>query len=366
MTASTSPAGHGPSPRIDVGPAAPADDAGDGPALRIDSPGFSTLLRARGRPAGEPGTVPSGWADPVSALAAHRLVGNPPGAPLLENTGGSLRVTALGDLVVAVTGAEAPLSVECGGAGGLDGPGGSGGSGGAVRPAPARRPFALRRGERLVVGTVRRGLRVVLSVRGGLVPGSAEGEEGGVVCLPLSRGRVLAVGEEPRCAVATHEVPAPLPEPSGVTAVALPRKLRAADLAAEAGRSPEDQPLEARRSSEGLPLLAGRTWRVSEEGDHIGVLLTPEDDGAALPPGDLGESAAASSGLAAGAVQLLPGGEARLLLTDLPEAGRDAVPDGRDPVPDRRAVVLAHLDAATTRLLAQAAPGARIRFDAEA
>ena len=361
MTASTSPAGSGSSPRAAAGPVAPADDVGASPALRVDSPGFSTLLRSRGRSADESGAVPSGWADPVSALAAHRLVGNPPGAPLLENTGGSLRVTALGDLVVAVTGAEATLTVESGGAGGLDG---SGGSGGVARPAPARRPFALRRGERLVVGTVRRGLRVVLSVRGGLVPGDAEGEDG-VVCVPLSRGRVLAVGEDPRCAVATHEAPAPLPAPAGVTAVALLREPRAAGLAVEARRSPEGRPIEARRSSEGFALLADRTWRVSEEGDHIGVLLTPEEDDAGPSPDAVGESAAASSGLAAGTVQLLPGGEVRVLIADFPEAGRDAVPAGRDPVPAGRAVVLARLDAATTRLLAQAAPGARIRFDPE-
>lgn len=371
---STCYARSGPSPWADERPTTLADSVGGGPALRVESPGFSTLLRVRGHSAGDVGPVPSGWADWASALAAHRLMGNPPDVSLLENTGGSLRVRALEDLVVAVTGAEASLSIE---SGGLDG---AREAAGAVRLAPSWRPFALRQGERLVVGTVQRGLRVMLSVRGGLTPCGTERDDS-IVCIPVSRGWELAVGEAPRSAVATHEVPVPLPEPAGeVTTVPLPLDPRDTCLGVDQCRSPQGPPADAHRPLEGRSLLLDRTWRVSEEGDHISVRLAPEGDGAVSSADAFRESVAASSGLAAGTVQFLSNGELRVLLSDLPSPSqypmsidsdevptrRDYVFAGTDPLPEDHVVVFARFDAATTQLLAQSAPGVRIRFDPEA
>ena len=54
----------------------------------------------------------SGAADRPAAALANRLVGNDPSAAVLEVTAGGLRVRAERTVLVAVTGAPAPLAVD--------------------------------------------------------------------------------------------------------------------------------------------------------------------------------------------------------------------------------------------------------------
>ena len=54
----------------------------------------------------------SGAADRAAADLANRLVGNDPAAAVVEVTAGGLRVRAERTVLVAVTGAPAPLTVD--------------------------------------------------------------------------------------------------------------------------------------------------------------------------------------------------------------------------------------------------------------
>lgn len=75
-------------------------------ALEILAPGLRTLVEDTGRPGlGDLGVTTAGAADGPSARQANRLVGNAPGAAVLETLLGGLSLRAHGDLVLALTGA---------------------------------------------------------------------------------------------------------------------------------------------------------------------------------------------------------------------------------------------------------------------
>src|SRR5450830_1854416 len=92
-------------------PKGPTPDLG-GAALEIHSPGLQTLFQdlGRGGQAGQ-GVSASGAMDQVALKAANRLVGNASNSACLETASGGLRLSSRGDTVVAVTGADAPITV---------------------------------------------------------------------------------------------------------------------------------------------------------------------------------------------------------------------------------------------------------------
>jgi biotin-dependent carboxylase-like uncharacterized protein len=162
--------------------------------LEIIDPGLNSTVQDLGRR----GTIglgipPSGAQDAFALRSANLLVGNPTGGPLvirqdpgsagLEILLGRLRLRALADLVVALTGAEVELAID-------------------DAPVPAWQAIALRRGETLSSGMARRGARLYLAVHGGIdVPrylGSrathARGGFGGLDGRVLRAGDRLAIG----------------------------------------------------------------------------------------------------------------------------------------------------------------------------
>lgn len=118
-------------------------------ALVLRQPGPLSLLQDRGR-FGQAalGLTPGGPLDPLAARLANRLLGNHIDATLIEVCFGGLDVIAEGDLQLAVTGAEVPITID-----------------GAE--APLWSVLELRDGQALRLAFASRGCRAYLAVRGG-------------------------------------------------------------------------------------------------------------------------------------------------------------------------------------------------------
>jgi biotin-dependent carboxylase-like uncharacterized protein len=247
--------------------------------LTVLTPGPLTTVQDLGRPglAGI-GVGRSGVCDRAAAALANRLLGNDPGAAVLEATLGGLAVRAEADLVVVTAGAR---------------PAGS----------PAHHaPVALRAGATLRLGTPAAGLRTYLAVRGGIAVEPVLGSRStdllaGLGPPALRAGDVLPVGAP------TGPMPgvdlAPVPDPPGgeVTVRLLP--------------GPRSDWL----TEEALDVLAAAAWTVTTESNRIGLRL----DGPPLErrvPDEL-----PSEGLVRGALQVPPSGTPVLFLADAPVTG---------------------------------------------
>jgi antagonist of KipI len=124
------------------------------PAICVVEPGFLTSVQDLGRPGWTAIGVPRGGAaDTISLRVGNRLVGNDDGAAALEMTliGGTYEFEC--DAITLVSGGAMDARI--------DGRAGS-------RPAPPWLPMEVRRGERLMIGPIRRGIRSYLCVAGGV------------------------------------------------------------------------------------------------------------------------------------------------------------------------------------------------------
>jgi biotin-dependent carboxylase-like uncharacterized protein len=280
--------------------------------LTVLAPGPLATIQDGGRPGwASIGVTRSGAADRASAALANRLVGNDPTAAVIEATAGGLRVRAERTLLVAVTGAPAPLDVD-------------------GTPAPLDAPLTLRPGAVLTLGMPAIGLRSYLAVRGGIdahpVLGSRSTDSlSGLGPPPLKDGDRLPIGTlaagEPIVDVAAVARPQPRP----VLRVLPGPRRDWFEPAAWAALTTED-------------------WTVTADSDRVGLrlngpLLGRERDGE-LP----------SEGLVPGALQVPPDGAPVLFLADHPVTGG---------YPVLAVVVTADLPAA-----AQLRPGDLVRFRA--
>lgn len=251
--------------------------------LAVLAPGPLTTVQDLGRPGrAAVGVTRSGAADSRSAGLANRLVGNRAGAALLEVTAGGLRVRAGRTLLVAVTGAPLPVTID-------------------GRPAPFAAPTTLPAGAVLALGQPARGLRSYVAVRGGIdvlpVLGSRSTDTlSGLGPPPLAAGSVLPVGdlagEEPFVDVAPVGAP---PDRPALRVLPGPRRDWLADSAWTA-------------------LVSGE-WGVAADSDRVGLRLS----GPRLERARHGELA--SEGLVPGAVQVPPDGAPVLFLADHPVTG---------------------------------------------
>ncbi|WP_110588604.1 urea amidolyase family protein [Microbacterium suaedae] len=286
-----------------------------GPALEVVAPGLLSLLEDLGRPGNaDLGVTASGAADSASARQANRLVGNPREAAVVESLGG-LAVRAIGDQVVALSGAEAPASVAAP----------------DEESEPVRRgsAFLLRDGETLSIGMPESGLRAYLAVRGGIdLPatlGSRSADRlGGLGPAPLAAGVRMAIGSDARV---VGDPEPPLAMPGGE-----------AELRIRFG--PRDDWF---AGSERARLLDG-LWTVAAASDRVGLRLEPGDSG----PLQVREGELPSEGVVAGSLQVPPSGEPVLFGADHPVTGGYPV--------------IAVVIAADLPLTGQLRPGARLRF----
>lgn len=311
--ASTEPALPGPA--LPLPPAAAPAAVVRHPGIVVLHPGPQATVQDRGRAGySSIGVGASGAADRSALARANRLVGSRPDAAALEVLFGGLVLRAERDLVLAVTGADAPLSVLT--------------ADGAERPALPDVPFLLRTGEVLTLGLPEAGLRSYVAFRGGLeVPAVLGSRATDTLAklgpLPLAPGTRLSVGANPSTAVGHHEVPPPLPGP-------------AAELRYLPG------PRQDWFSAAGVEAFAARAWTVGNESNRVGIRFSGEP----VPgrrPGEL-----ESEAVLPGSIQVPASGLPILFLADAPVTGG---------YPVIGVVVEADLD-----LAAQLRPGTAVRF----
>jgi len=112
-------------------------------------PGLHSLIQDMGRLGFyRLGLTTGGPADSLSFLWANRLCGNRANTAALEITFGDIEMEATGETCIAITGAEALISID-------------------GKPADSWRSYHLDKGTRLKIGTARRGTRLYMAVSGG-------------------------------------------------------------------------------------------------------------------------------------------------------------------------------------------------------
>jgi biotin-dependent carboxylase-like uncharacterized protein len=291
--------------------------------VRVRRPGALTTVQDCGRPGYAHLGVPrSGALDAPAHHQANRLVGNPPGAAVLETTLTGVAVIAEAAVTAAVTGARAAVRVD-------------------GQPAEPGASIELRPGQLLDVGPARPGVRSYVAFSGGLQPervlGSASTDLlSGLGPDRLSAGDVLPLGEAG--GDTGHD---PDATPAGCA-------LGGVDLAETA--PPDGQakllihlgPRQDWLSADGLDALRDGAWTVSPQSNRVALRL----GGTPVPRRRRGELA--SEGLVTGAIQALPDQQLVVFLADHPTTGGYPV--------------VAVLDPASLPACAQARPGMTIRF----
>jgi biotin-dependent carboxylase-like uncharacterized protein len=248
-------------------------------ALEVVRPGPLTTVQDAGRPGQAAlGIGRSGACDRWAYALANRLVGNPPGAAVLEVTFGALEVRARGDLLVATAGAR------CAG------------------PWPHAAPTRLRDGELLRLGPPVTGVRTYVAVRGGLDVEPVLGSRSTDVLAALGP-TVPAAGDLLPVGPATGPLPV-----VDVAAVADPPD---GDVVVTVLPGPRRDWFDDATWSQ---LLTTR-WEVTTDSNRVGLRL----DGLPLTRTTAGELP--SEGMVRGAVQVPPSGLPVLFLADSPVTG---------------------------------------------
>jgi biotin-dependent carboxylase-like uncharacterized protein len=280
--------------------------------LEVLATGPLTLVQDLGRPGlAAVGVGRSGAADRGSFRLGARLLAQEYSAAALEVTFGGLQVRAHGDLMVALTGAEAPLTVD-------------------GRCADFRSPVQLRDGQTLRLGTPTVGLRTYVSVRGGIdvppVLGSRSTDTLAGLGPPAVRvGDLLPVGAPPPRFPCVDVAPA--------------APMSAGTLLLHALPGPRDDWLAD------LADLAAAAWTVSSRSDRVGIRLEGPPLGYA---GSRVGRELPSEGVVRWALQIPAGGQPVLFLADHPVTGG---------YPVAAVVAAADVDRA-----AQARPGQQLRI----
>jgi antagonist of KipI len=255
--------------------------------IRVLDPGPQTTIQDLGRPDQlRYGIPPSGPMDRASFVLANRLVANPDGAAGLECTLVGPRLTTDAPCVVAVTGAEAPVTVN-------------------DRQAPRWTTLQLAAGDTLRVGPARSGVRAYVAFGGGLdvpvVLGSRatylRGRLGGLEGRALRRDDVLSLGPAP-------PVPGRRMRPGAVPAWNGDITLRVV-LGPQADRF----------TGEGIATLLGHPYEMLPQSDRMGARLRGPRI-AHTRGHDI-----VSDGIALGAIQVPGDGQPIVLLVDRQSTG---------------------------------------------
>jgi KipI family sensor histidine kinase inhibitor len=263
-----------------------------GSGLKVRGTGLLTVFQDRGRhgQAGQ-GVSASGAMDQAAFKSANRLLGNASDLPVLETVGGGLSLQSLGENVVAVTGADAPITITT--------------AQGQRWAAPRYAAIALADGDLLSIGQPVAGARCYVAVRGGYqvaaVLGSASADTLAHVGPPaLQVGQLLPVRASTHAVVADAQLP--------------PENLPAAD--AEVVLDVELGPRTDWFTPEAVALLASQRWQVTPQSNRVGLRLA----------GDAALTRAASQelpseGTPLGAIQVPASGQPVLFLADHPLTG---------------------------------------------
>lgn len=288
------------------------------------SVGLQTLVQDEGRKgmAGL-GISSSGALDVAAMHEANRLVGNPPDTSVLENVLGLLRMRSHGATTVAVTGAQATLSLHS--------------ANGAVWDVATHVPIALNDGDVLQLHAPTAGARSYIAVRGGWevqpVLGSTSTDTlAQVGPQPLQSGQRIAVGG----AVAATQLGAVVLDSQ--PRANLPRAGELVELDVVLG------PRTDWFTPAALESFVTQEWLVTPQSNRVGVRLEGTQ-----PLERARRDELPSEGTVAGAIQVPINGQPVLFLADHPLTGG---------YPVVAAVAGYHLG-----LAAQIPVGCRIRFN---
>ncbi|HET6626050.1 MAG TPA: biotin-dependent carboxyltransferase family protein [Nocardioidaceae bacterium] len=278
--------------------------------LTVLDPGPLTTVQDRGRPGWAHLGVPrSGALDLPAASLANRLVGNPDDAAVLETTLGGVSLHASTAMTVAVTGADAPVTVD-------------------GRSRALAEPVALHAGQALTVGRTRSGLRSYVAVAGGIAVPTELGSRStdvlsGIGPAALSVGQELPVGE-------------PVGRPHGVDVSVVPRPRPSVTLRFRPG------PRADWFTAPALETLTRSAYATSPDSNRVGLRLTGPELERSRP------EELPSEGLVLGAIQVPASGQPLVFLNDHPTTGGYPV----------LGVVVAH----DLPVCAQLRPGDQVRF----
>ncbi len=278
--------------------------------ILVRRPGLLTTIQDLGRPGYAHLGVPhAGAVDVPSLRLANRLVGNDEGAAALEITLAGPELVFEASTYVALTGGRVDATVN-------------------GHPLDMNAAHCVRAGGALTVGSVKKGVRAYLGVRGGIdvrpVLGSRSTDTlSGVGPPKLVAGQQLPIGAVTATQPVAEVVRASPIEPDPVLRVAL------------GPRADHFQPAI-------VETLREATWTVTSKSDRVGVRL----DGPPLRWREQGELR--SEGVVTGAIQVPPDGQPIVFLANHPTTGGYPV--------------IAVVVTPDVPLAAQARPGRQLRF----
>jgi biotin-dependent carboxylase-like uncharacterized protein len=255
--------------------------------IRIVDPGPQTTVQDLGRFGHlRYGIPPSGPIDVRAFVIANRLVGNPDGAAALECTLLGPRFTVEAACAIAVTGADAPVTVN-------------------DAAAASWATLILSPGDRVRVGAARAGLRLYVAFSGGLdvpvVLGSRatylRGRLGGHAGRSLKRDDVLRLFQ------------APLPRARALSASEIPPIDSEPEIRVVLG------PERERFTDAGIAALLGGPYEMLPQSDRMGARLT----GARIAHARGHDII--SDGIALGSIQVPGDGQPIVLLVDRQSTG---------------------------------------------
>ena len=262
-------------------------------ALQVRATGLLTVFQDLGRHGqARQGVSASGAMDQAALKAANRLVGNASNAAALETVGGGLQLRSVGDNVVAVTGADAVLTLTT--------------ADGQRWSVPRYEPVALADGDMLAVGQPTAGARCYVAVRGGFAEAPVMGS--------CATDTLAHVGPAP-VAVGDWLAVQPAPATSVVAAPELPP----ADLPTLEQEVVLDVVMGPRTdwfTPEAIARFAAQRWQVTPQSNRVGLRLAGEVPLDRAITGEL-----PSEGTALGALQVPPSGQPVLFLADPPLTG---------------------------------------------
>ncbi|MGL4307049.1 MAG: biotin-dependent carboxyltransferase family protein [Mycobacteriaceae bacterium] len=280
--------------------------------LEVIHSGCLTTFQDEGRPghAGI-GVSASGAADQISYAAGNRLLGNLSGTVSLEITFGGFQARAHGNIMLAITGAPAPILVNS-------------------YPAPDYSIIYLKKSDMISIGRPTLGVRSYLSVRGGFEAqrflGSASTDTlSALGPFSINSGDLLRIGNSH-----SHW---PLVDQ-------LPMRL---EIANPATLYITFGPRQDRFTHQSRELLVSQTWTVTEHSNRIGVRLHGQRSLKYRIHTEM-----LSEGIAHGSIQIPPSGMPILFLADHPVTGGYPV--------------IAVITAQDIAKVAQLPPGHQIRF----
>lgn len=310
------PAGGLPAPTVPASAAAPS-----GAYLQIITPGLHCVLQDMGRPGqtGQ-GVSRSGALDLGALRAANRAVGNPSDMACVEAVLGGLSFICHGRAVIAVTGAQTPVTIT--------------NASGLQWSAENYQPIELEAGDKVSLGSPSAGLRSYLSIRGGFevapVLGSLSTDTLAQVGPPA-----LAAGDQLGFTTLTTGTSVSLNE---APAFDLPTTANIVTLDVVMG------PRTDWFTEDAIARLSSQLWRVTSQSNRVGIRLAGE-----TPLERSNHQELPSEGTSVGAIQVPASGQPVLFLADHPLTGG---------YPVIGAVASYHLD-----LAGQIPVNAQIRFN---